>query len=115
MLLAQLYKASEYLQSLDLLPEQFSSEVLGKAYRLLRQQQENGQQPSLSAMAGELSGDEMSHLSRVLSDNDLLVSEQTMRQCAGVIREEYENSLQKGEDAIRNWQNRFRSKQGYGG
>ena len=114
-LLAQLYKAPEYLQSLDLLPEQFSSEVLGKAYRLLRQQQENGQQPSLSAMAGELSGDEMSHLSRVLSDNDLLVSEQTMRQCAGVIREEYENSLQKGEDAIRNWQNRFRNKQGYGG
>ena len=38
-----------------------------------------------------------------------------MRQCAGVIREEYENSLQKGEDAIRNWQNRFRNKQGYGG
>ena len=82
---------------------------------MLQQQQESGQQPSLSAMAEELTAEEMSHLSRVLSDNDLLVSEETMEQCAGVIRSEYQKSLLSGEDAVRNWKEQFKNKQRYGG
>ena len=115
LLFAQLYKSPEHLQDLKLLPQQFSSPLLGKAFRMLQQQQESGQQPSLSAMAGELTADEMSHLSRVLSDNDLLVSEETMEQCAGVIRSEYQKSLLSGEDAVRNWKEQFKNKQRYGG
>ena len=114
LLFAQLYKSPEHLQDLKLLPQQFSSPLLGKAFRML-QQQESGQQPSLSAMAEELTAEEMSHLSRVLSDNDLLVSEETMQECAGVIRSEYQKSLLSGEDAVRNWKEQFKNKQRYGG
>ncbi len=46
-------------------PEQFSAPVLGKLFALLRQRWENGQACSLSALAGELSPEEMSLLAGI--------------------------------------------------
>ena len=46
----------------DLKPEQFSAPVLGKIFGLLRQRWEKGQACNLSALAGDLSPEEMSLL-----------------------------------------------------
>lgn len=48
-------------------PEQFSSSVLGKAFRLLKDRHERGLSIQLPAMAGEFTPEEMSFLTEVLS------------------------------------------------
>ncbi len=53
-------------------PEQFSSPVLGKAFRLLRDRHERGLSVSLPALEGELTGEEMSHLVQVAAQPESL-------------------------------------------
>ena len=48
-----------------LAPEQFSSPLLGRVFDLLWQAKEEGRSPSLAALAGALSQDEMSHITAV--------------------------------------------------
>ena len=113
--LAQVVKDPGCLESLDLLPQQFSAPALGKAFALLQQQYREGRAVGLSGLEGEFSAGEMSLLTRILGSDQTLVSETVLRDCVSVIREEYQKSLQTGEDALQNWQNRFRNKQRYGG
>lgn len=114
-LLAQVLKEPSYLPDIGLLPQQFSSPLLGKAFGLLQQQQQAGRDVSLAALEGEFTREEMSHLTHVLRSHDLLVSEQVMQDCVNVVRSEYQRSLHSGEDALRTWQDRFKDKQRYGG
>ena len=51
-----------FRQAEGLEPEQFSSPLLGKVYRLLRQRWQQGLQVQLAGLAGQLSGEEMSHV-----------------------------------------------------
>ena len=115
LLLAQLFKEPELLPTVKLLPQQFSSPLLGKAFGLMLQLQEQGRPIGLSAMSGEFTAEEMNHLTAVSRRNDTLVSEAVVLDCAAKIRNEYEKSLCSGEDALLSVQARLRAKKGYGG
>ena len=113
--LIQVIKEPGNLDKLNLLPQQFSSEVLGRAFGLLRQQFREGRPVGLSGLEGEFTQEEMRLLTRIMGSDQTLVSDTALSDCVSVIREEYQKSLQKGEDALQNWQNRFKNKQRYGG
>lgn len=55
------------LDKANVYPEQFSSPVLGKAFRLLKDRHERGLSTQLPALAGEFTPDEMSFLVEALS------------------------------------------------
>jgi DNA primase len=55
-------------------PEQFSSPTLGKAFQLLRDRHEKGLAVQLPALAGELTGDEMSHLVEIQNQPESLAN-----------------------------------------
>lgn len=55
-------------------PEGFSSPVLGKAFGLLRQRHEKGLGVQLAALAGDLTGEEMSHLTQVVTQPESLAN-----------------------------------------
>jgi len=113
--LAQLFKEPDLIGSVKLLPQQFSSPLLGKAFGLMQQLREQGRTIGLSALSGEFTSEEMNHLTAVCKRNDSLVSETALKDCANKIRNEYEKSLCSGEDALRSAQERLKAKKGYGG
>ena len=113
--IVQILRDPGCLEGLQLLPQQFSAPLLGKIFGLFRQQYEEGRPVGPAGLEGELSKEEMNHLTSVIGRYDTLVSEQIVRDCVNVIREEYQKSLRTGEDALQNWENRFRNKQKYGG
>ena len=115
MLLAQLFKDPTLLPAVQLLPQQFSSPLLGKAFSLMLKLQEEGRPIGLSALSGEFTAEEMNHLTAVSKRNDALVSETVIRDCIGKIRDEYEKSLCSGENALLSRQARLKAKKGYGG
>ena len=115
LLLAQLLKEPELLPTVKLLPQQFSSPLLGKAFGLMTQLQEEGRPVQLSSLSGEFTAEEMNHLTAVSRRNDSLVSEAVVRDCAGKIRDEYEKSLCAGEESLLSRQARLKAKKGYGG
>lgn len=114
-ILAQVIKEPAYLPDLNLLPQQFSSQLLGKAFGLLQEQHRQSRPVGLNGLEGEFTPEEMNHLTHVVRSHDTLVSERVLDDCATVVREEYTRTLQSGEDALSGWQNRFKNKQRYGG
>ncbi|MBP3633587.1 MAG: DNA primase [Oscillospiraceae bacterium] len=115
MLLAQLLKDPTLLPTVNLLPQQFSSPLLGKVFGLMLQLQERGRAIALGALSGDLTAEEMNHLTAVSRKKDVLVSETAIRDCAGKIRDEYEKSLGTDEAALLARQARLKAKKGYGG
>ena len=114
-ILRQLLKEPGYLEDLRLLPQQFSSPVLGKTLQLLLQHHAEGRPVQLSSLEGELTPEEMKHLTLVVRKRDQLVSDRALQDCAAIVREEYERSLRTGDDALRAMQARLKDKKGYGG
>ena len=52
--------------------EEFSSSLLGKVFDLIRLRAEEGSTPHLAALTGELTGEEMDHMARVVSQPESL-------------------------------------------
>ena len=114
-LLAQVLKDPVLLPEVKLLPEQFSSPLLGRAFGLLLRCQQEGRPVSLASLEGDFTPEEMNHLSSVARRRDALISEQAISDCCNVIREAYGRSVRTGEDALRAMQQQFQHKKGYGG
>ena len=114
-ILCQLLKEPSHLEDLRLLPQQFSAPVLGKTLQLLQQHHAEGRPVLLSSLEGELSPEEMKHLTQVVRKRDRLVSDRALQDCAAIVREEYERSLRSGDDALRALQARMKEKKGSGG
>ncbi len=114
-LLTQILKEPGILAEINLLPEQFSSPLLGKAFGLLRQCRFDGRPISLSTLQGEFAPEEMSHLTALTEQYRDLVSDQVVQDCAAVVRAEYEKTLRTGEDALMAAHARLRDKKKYGG
>ena len=73
----------------QLRPEEFSSPLLGKAYALLLRRAEDGLSTQLSLLAGELTGEEMDHLTQVASSPESMAnSRQSLAEYIAVIRAE---------------------------
>ena len=73
----------------QLRPEEFSSPLLGKAYALLLRRAEESLSTQLSLLAGELTGEEMDHLTQVASSPESMAnSRQSLADYIAVIRAE---------------------------
>lgn len=59
-------------EKVDLTGEEFSSQLLGRAFQLLRDRHARGLAVQLPALAGELNSEEMSHLTEILSQPESL-------------------------------------------
>lgn len=100
----------------ELTPEYFSSPLLGKAYRLLRQRWQEGRRLALAALDGEVTPQEMDHLSAVLQEpqprNTAQLALADMKQT--VLEERRREGIHSGADltALRN---ELKQKKGYGG
>lgn len=83
-------------------PEQFSSPVLGKAFRLLKNRYERGLSVQLPALAGEFSSNEMSHLVEVTAQPESLAyASQAMEDYINTIRAEaQQRGAAKSDDAL---------------
>ncbi len=83
-------------------PEEFSSPVLAKAFRLLKDRHDRGLTPQLPALAGELTAEEMSHLVEVQSEPETAArANEAMAEYIKVIKQEAAlRQAPKGEDAL---------------
>ncbi len=98
-------------------PEDFSSPVLGRVYALQLRAHEEGRGLSPSALAGELSGEEMSHLTTLLQKSENPGrADQALSDYIRIIRERADQRMGRGEtDPLLAAMERSKEKKGYGG
>lgn len=106
-----------FRQAEGLEPEQFSSPLLGKVYRLLRERWRQGLQVHLPGLAGELSGDEMSHLASIADQPESSAhGGQALSDYIEIIETEgLKRSGQGTEALLRAAQKRYKENKSYGG
>ena len=94
---------------------EFSSPLLGKVYDLIRQRLEEGSTPHLGAMAHELTGEEMDHMSRVLHQPESVAhSDRSITDYISIIRGEamHRGDL-AGDDLLLAAQRKYQQKKAY--
>lgn len=109
-----LLKEPELFEKLKVLNENtFSSPVLGKAFRILKENYFTSGTVSASCLGAELSADEMSHISAILQKNDLTISEKAFADYQRIILEEAEK--RSGGADLLAMRDRMKDKKSYGG
>ena len=94
---------------------EFSSPLLGKVYDLIRTRLEEGSTPHLGAMAHELTGEEMDHMSRVLHQPESVAHcERSIADYISIIRGEamHRGDL-AGDDLLLAAQRKYQQKKAY--
>ena len=114
-LLRLLCKEPALFEQTPLAPEQLSVPLFQRVYAALRERYQTGSAVTLGALEGQVTADEMSHLSAVMNKDDQLVSEDALRDYISVIRQEYERRNGTGDDALREMARQLKEKKGYGG
>ena len=94
---------------------QFSSELLGRTYEMLKQRRASDLQVSLAGLGEALNEEELSHLSGVADRHDELVSDRAMDDCLRIIREEYEKTHIAAPTDLLEMRRRLQEKKAYGG
>lgn len=95
--------------------EQFSCDLLGRAYEALRQQWETGGMVALPALEGRFTKEEMEHLSGVAQKGGSLINEDALRDYVKIIREEYSKQSARQDQDLMALRNRLKDKKGLGG
>ena len=114
-LLRLVLKEPALFAGVTLRPEQFSCELLGRAYAALAARNAVGQSVTLGALEGEFSPEEMAHLSAVAGKDDQIINEDALRDYVDVIRQEDERRNRRGGDALLALAAQRREQKGYGG
>jgi DNA primase len=99
----------------DLTPEQFSSELLGRAYGAFRALYEQGLNPSVSVLTEGFTPDEISHLSSVVQQGDGIVQSDAFDDYAATIRLESGLAQSKKEKNVKEMWDKLKQTKGYGG
>ena len=103
-------------QEPPLRPEQFSSSLLGKVFSLLWQAREAGRQPSVAALAGVLSQEEMNHITAICQQPE---SPQNARQALAdyirIVQTEAEKRAGRDTDPLLAATEKYKNKKGTGG
>ena len=103
-------------QEPPLRPEQFSSPLLGKVFSLLWQAREVGRQPSVAALAGVLSQEEMNHITAICQQPE---SPQNARQALAdyirIVQTEAEKRAGRDTDPLLAATEKYKKKKGTGG
>jgi len=94
-----------------LLPEEFSSALLGNVYGQLRQRHEQGLEVSLGVLS-DLSTDEMSHVTAFCQRQQGPVNEQALADCVRTIKAEHSSANISSEDDLMAFRNRLRERKG---
>ena len=108
--------ASLFPAQMPVTEEQFSSPLLGKAFRLLWQQREAGRVPQAAALAGDLEPREMDVISGICQQpQSMAAAPQALADYIRVIQQEYQKRAGAGgEDPLRAAMEKYR-KSGNGG
>ena len=103
-------------QEPPLRPEQFSSPLLGKVFSLLWQAREARRQPSVAALAGVLSQEEMNHITAICQQPE---SPQNARQALAdyirIVQTEAEKRAGRDTDPLLAATEKYKNKKGTGG
>ena len=103
-------------QEPPLRPEQFSSPLLGKVFSLLWQAREVGRQPSVAALAGVLSQEEMNHITAICQQPE---APQNARQALAdyirIVQTEAEKRAGRDTDPLLAATEKYKNKKGTGG
>ena len=98
--LAQILKEPALFEEIpELRPEMFSSEFMGKAYSQLLDRYRQGLEVSMSGLT-DFSPEEMACLAGITQRLTGPVNHQSLSDCAGIIREEYQKSQTKSMEDI---------------
>ena len=95
-------------------PEQFSSELLGRAYAAFRRQSEAGAQVGLTGLEEQFTSQELSHLTRVLTSDGVLSPAALPDYIAVIERRGSRRSLTDDQDLL-SLRDRYQQKKGMGG
>lgn len=103
-------------QTGGLLPEQFSSPLLGRIYALLRQRHSQGLSLQPGTLAGDLTAEEMGHLTGILEQPESRSnSSQALHDYLEIIETESAKRGGTGLDPLMAARDKFREKKSYGG
>lgn len=97
--------------------EQFSSPLLGRIFRFLQQENEDGNTPDLNVLSGVLTSEEMNHFSRLLQKPESMRNaEDSLRQYIKVIHSSWQKRNEDSEtDPLLAAYQKYTSKKAYGG
>ena len=95
----------------QLMPEEFSSALLAKAYLQLKNRHEQGLDVSLAVLE-DFSTEEMSHITAVYHRQEGPVNEQALNDCINTIKKEHKASHVASEDDLMALRNRLRESKG---
>lgn len=114
-LLRLLCKEPALFDQTPLVPEQLSVPLFQRVYSALRERHRSGAGVTLGALAGELSAEEMTHLSAVLNRDDQPVSEDALRDYISLIQQEAARRSGTDGEALLQMAQRMKEQKGYGG
>ena len=98
----------------ELQPEQFSVPLFSRVFQLLRERYAQGLLVSVSALEGDLTQEEISHLSAIVQTNDRLVNEKVLYDCVAVVQQENRLRHADGADALMAIREQMKKKKGIG-
>lgn len=99
-------------QTVGLSPEEFSSELLGRVFRQLRDRHSQGLGVSLAALE-DLSPEETSHMAAVAQKHEGPVSDGAFQDCISIIRREYRLSHANSLDEMMAIREKMKERKGY--
>ncbi|MBQ7344753.1 MAG: DNA primase, partial [Oscillospiraceae bacterium] len=98
----------------ELKAEEFSCELLGRAFRQLKERYDQALEVHLSGLA-EFSGEEMSHLAGICQRQDGPVSEDALQDCIRTIRAEHQRSNVSSDDDLLAFRDKLKDRKGMKG
>ena len=98
-------------QAKDLEEDHFSSGLLGRVYAQLQERHGKGQEVSAAVLA-DLTPEEMSHITGIVSRQDGPVSEEAFRDCVQTVLREHQASNVGSEDDLLALQKKLKERKG---
>ena len=112
LLLALCLRESALLdQTGNLKPEQFSSELLGRAFDQLRRRHREGLDVSLAGLS-DFTAEEMSHLAGIIHRQQGPVNEQALSDCIRTIQREHQSGTVETEEDLLAFRNKMKERKG---
>lgn len=111
--IAQILKEPSLLErTQDVQPSLFSSELLGRVYKQLKQRYRDGMEVRLSVLE-DFTPEEMSHLAGIVQRNDTPVNEQAFDDCLRIIRGAHQAANVSSEEELLAFRNKLKEKKGF--
>ena len=114
-LLRMLLREPELIPAVGLSAEDFSVPLFARVYAALQERFTQGGAVSLAALEGLFTAEEMAHLSRITSRDEVPLTEQARSDYIRTIREQAESRRPRDADSLLQMAQRLQRTKGYGG